>query len=34
MSTNDFSIGKLQVVNSNPADIDFIFYLFDGAIEY
>ncbi|MGQ0826928.1 MAG: GNAT family N-acetyltransferase [Bacteroidota bacterium] len=34
MSTNEFSSGKLQIVNSTLADIDFIFKLFDNAIEY
>ena len=34
MSANEFLFGRSQVVNSSSDDIDFIFNLFDSAIEY
>lgn len=32
--SNKFSFGELQIINSASTDIDFIFKLFDNAIEY
>jgi hypothetical protein len=34
MRANEGSFGELKVVNSNSADVDFIFKLFDSAIDY
>lgn len=34
MHTNAFSSGELHIVNSEPADLDFIFHLFSSAIAY